>query len=101
MSKLLKSCYMMSKLRYYLDTSALKMVYYSLLYRKFSIVYLLGDGTASCHLRPIVCMHKRIVRYVFCEPVLAPTYSLFVKFKFIYIDSFSLFCKKINPVRKE
>ena len=33
-SKLSRSCFVISKLRYYLDTNALKMVYYSVFYPK-------------------------------------------------------------------
>ena len=78
-SKLSRSCFMMSKLRYFLDTSTLKMVYYSLFYPH--IQYCISDwgGAASCHLKPIVSMQKRVVRYVCRVPALTPTNSLFVK----------------------
>ena len=70
---------MMSKSRYYLGTSTLKMVYYSLFNPYILYCISAWDGAASCHLKPIVCMQKRVVRYVCCVPGLTATNSLFLK----------------------
>ena len=74
-SKLSRSCFIMSKLRYFLDTSTLKIVYYSLFYPH--IQYCIT--AASCHLRPIVCMQKRIVRYIWRMPTMTPKNHFFLK----------------------
>ena len=76
------SCFVMSKLRYYFDTNTLKMVYHSLFYP--NIQYCISDwgGAAGCHLKPIVNMQKRIVRYVCYVPALTPTNLLFIKVGF-------------------
>ena len=68
----------MSKLGYYFDTSTLKMVYYSLIYTHVQYCISAWFGGASCHLRPIICMQKRIVSYVCCVPALTPAISLFL-----------------------
>ena len=66
----------MSKLRYYFDTSTLKMVYYSLIYTFVQYCISAWFGGASCRLRPIICMQKRIVSYVCCVPALTTAISL-------------------------
>ena len=78
-AKLSRSCYIMSKLRYYLDTSTLKMVYYSLFYPHVQYCISAWGGAATSHLKTIVIMQKRIVRYVCRVPALTSTNSLFVK----------------------
>merc|ERR1712183_1133079 len=78
-SNLSRSCFAMSKLRYYLDTNTLKMVYYSLFYPHIQYCISAWGGAASCHLKQIVSMQKRIVRYVCHLPALTSTNSLFVK----------------------
>ena len=78
-AKLLRSCFIISKLRYYLDTSTLKMVYYSLFYLHMQYCISAWGGAATSHLKAIVVMQKRIVRYVCCVPALTSTNSLFVK----------------------
>ena len=55
------------------------MVYYSLFYPHILYCISVWGGAASCHLKPIVCMQKRIVRYVCRVPALTPTNSLFLK----------------------
>ena len=43
------------------------------------IVYLLWGGAADCYLKPIVCMQKRVIRYVCRVPALTTTNPLFKK----------------------
>ena len=78
-SKLSRSCFMMLKLRYFLDTSTLKKVYYSLFYPHIQYCISAWGGAASCHLKSIVSMQKKVVRYVCRVPALTPTNFLFVK----------------------
>ena len=53
-TKLLSSCFIMSKLRYYLDMSTLKMVYYSLFYPHMQYCISAWGGAATGHLKAIV-----------------------------------------------
>ena len=85
-SKLSRSCFVMSKLRYYLDTDTLKMVYYSLFYPHIQYCISAWGGAADCHLKPIVCMQKRVVRYVCRVPALTPTNPLFIKTGFLKLN---------------
>ena len=62
-SKLSRSCFVLSKLRYYLDVSTLKMVYYSLFYPHIQYCISAWGGAANCYLKPIICMPKRVIRY--------------------------------------
>ena len=78
-SKLSRSCFVLSKLRYYLDVSTLKMVYYSLFYPHIQYCISAWGGAAECYLKQIVSMQKRIVRYVCRVPALTPSNPLFVK----------------------
>ena len=64
---------MLSKLRYYLDVSTLKMVYYSLFYPHIQYRISAWGCAAECYLKQIVSMQKRIVRYVCHVPALIPT----------------------------
>ena len=63
-SKLSRSCFVISKLRYYLDTDTLKMVYYSLFYPHIHYCISVWGDAAGCHLKSIVCMQKKL-RYMF------------------------------------
>ena len=78
-SKLSSSYFVLSKLRYYLDVSTFKMVYYSLFYPHIQYCITAWGGAAVCYLKQIVSMQKRMVRYVCCVPALTPTNPLFVK----------------------
>ena len=78
-SKLSRSCFVLSKLRYYLDVSTLKMVYYSLFYPHIQYCISAWGGAANCYLKPIVCMQKRVIRYVCRVPALTTTNPLFIK----------------------
>ena len=78
-SKLSRSCFVLSKLRYCLDVSTLKMVYYSLFYPHIQYCISAWGGAANCYLKPIVCMQKRVIRYVCCVPALTTTNPLFEK----------------------
>ena len=62
-SVLSHSCYVLSKLRYYLDVSTLKIVYYSLFYPHIQYCVSAWGGAAECYLKQFVSMQKRIVRY--------------------------------------
>ena len=78
-SKLSRSCYVLSKLRYYLGTITLKMVYFSLFYLHIQYCISVWGGAADCYLKPILCMQKRVFRYVCCVPALTTTNPLFKK----------------------
>ena len=78
-SKLSWSCFMLSKLRYYLDVSTLKMMYYSLFYLHILNCISAWGSAAECYLKKIVNMQKIIVRNVCHVPALTPTKQLFVK----------------------
>ena len=68
---LLKSCY--------IDTIILKIVYYSLFYPHIQYCISAWGGAADCYLKPIVCMQKRVIRYVCRVPALTTTNPLFLK----------------------
>ena len=83
-SKLSQSCFVMLKLRYFLDRNTLKMVY--LFYPHIQYCMSAWRGSSGCHLKPIVRMPKRIVRYVFRVPALTPTNPLFIKTGFLKLN---------------
>ena len=76
--KLSRSCCILSKLRYYLNTVKLEMFYYSLFYLYIKYCISTWGGAANCYLKPIVCMQKRVIRYVFHVPALTTTNPLFL-----------------------
>ena len=55
-SKISSSCFVLSKLRYCLDVSTLKMVYYSLFYPHIQYCISAWGGAAECYLKQIVSM---------------------------------------------
>ena len=76
--KLSRSCFVLSKLRYYSDVIAFKIVYYSLFYPHIKYCISAWGGAAECYLKQNVSMQRRIVRYV-CRVPLTPTNPLFLK----------------------
>ena len=68
-----------SKLRYCLDTITLKILYYSLFYLQVQYCISAWSGAADCHLKPIVCIQKIVIRYVCRLPALTTTKPLFKK----------------------
>ena len=60
-----------------MDTITLKMVFYSLFYPHIQYCISAWDGAADSYLKPIVCLQKRIIRYVGCVPAKTTTKPLF------------------------
>ena len=91
-STLSRSCFVMLKLRYYLDTNTLKMVYYSQFYPHIQYCISAQGDAASCHLELIVCMPKRIWKYVCCVLALTPTNPCYwICSRNKYLNLYSLF----------
>ena len=82
-SKLNSSSYILSKLRYYLDISCMKMIYYSLVYPLLNYCVTDWGGASKTSLQPIIVLQKRILRFVTHNSYDSHTKPIFLKHKIL------------------
>ncbi len=78
-NKLSKSSYIIWKLKPFVNTHTLKLVYYSLVYPYLQYCVCAWGNAAKSNLDPVVKLQKRIVRCILSEPSTAPSTPLFLK----------------------
>ena len=99
--KLNSSSYIFSKLRYYLDISCLKMIYYFLVYPLLNYCVTDWGGASETSLQPIIILQKRILRFVTHNSYDSHTKPIFLKhkilpFNFIYQLNLAKLMHKIH-----
>ena len=82
-SKVSKGTYLLSKLKPYVDTGTLKMIYFSTIYPHLSYCVTSWGGSSKTTLLPLVRLQKRVMRILTNSPYNSHTDPLFNKLKIL------------------
>ena len=83
--KVSKSVSILKMLKYTFPTSALKTLYYSLIYPYFNYCNLIWGGTASTHLEPLILLQKKSIRIISKSGYFDHTEKLFKDHKMLTV----------------
>ena len=78
-NKLSRSSYIIWKLKPFVNTHTLKLVYYSLVYPYLQYCVCAWGSAPKSNIDPVVKLQKRIVKCILSEPSTAPSSPLFLK----------------------
>lgn len=100
-NKLSRASYILSKLRHYVDTETLRMVYYSLVNSHLSYCITTWGGAPSTIIEPLKVAQRKILRIINFADFQAPTTPFFLKLNIlklqdIYNLNLSLLFHKIH-----
>ena len=84
-SKLSRSSFIFNRLKCYVDSKTLLMVYYSLFYSHLQYCITSWGSAADKFISPIVVLQKRVIRYICKEGYRAHTNDLFKNLKVLKI----------------
>ena len=86
-TKLSRACYIMSKIKHYVDSGTLKMIYYSLIFPHINYCVCVWGGVADYILKPLIILQKRAIRIITKSDYKAHTAPLFKQLKILNFDS--------------
>ena len=86
-AKVSRACYIMTKLKHYVNTAALKMTYYSLIFSHFSYCICVWGGVADYLLKPLITLQKRAVRIISKSEYNAHTAPLFQDLQILNLNN--------------
>ena len=86
-SKISRGCYILSKIRHYVDQTTLKMIYYSLIHSHLSYCISTWGGAPNSTLNPIIKLQKRAVRIITNSAYDSHTKPLLTNLKILNISN--------------
>ena len=86
-TKISRACYIISKIRYYVDQKTLIMLYYSMVYSHLTYCISSWGGAAKTVLEPLNILQRRIIRLITFSDFQCHAPPLFLKLKLLTIEN--------------